>query len=106
MTLSALVWLVEEAWPALVIAGALGVGVGFATASPRPTPARGWMTVVVFLLVLAGAAAAAWLAVVPGRAGLWLETALLLVAPYLAGCGLGGLLGLTRRGRTGASPAA
>jgi predicted flap endonuclease-1-like 5' DNA nuclease len=42
-----------------------------------------------FALLLAAGATAAGLRWLPGREGLWLETALLLLAPYLVGCALG-----------------
>jgi predicted flap endonuclease-1-like 5' DNA nuclease len=42
-----------------------------------------------FALLLAAGATAVGLRWLPGRQGLWLETALLLLAAYLAGCALG-----------------
>ncbi len=85
---------------ALAAAAALGLVVGFA-GSPgergrRPGPA--WP----IGLALAGlaAAAAAW-PFVPGRAGLWLETGLLMTLAYLAGCAAGCI---ARRLAGGAGP--
>lgn len=42
-----------------------------------------------FALLIAAGVTVAWLRWLPGRYGLWLETALLLLAAYLVGCALG-----------------
>lgn len=96
--------LLQVVWPGLVIGFTLGFAIGLATCSPAPPSRAGWIAAVMALLGIAVAAALAMLEVVPGRAGLWLETGLLLVAAYVAGCGLGGLLGAgLRRGPASSS---
>jgi CDP-diglyceride synthetase len=91
-------------WPGLVIAFTLGFAVGLATCSPALPPRAGWVGAALTLGCFVVAAILAVLEVVPGRAALWLETALLLVAAYVPGCGLGGLLGsVLRRSRASSS---
>ena len=59
-----------------------------------------------FALLLAAGVTAAGLRWLPGREGLWLETALLLLAPYLVGCALGCFArGWLSGGRTAAEAA-
>ncbi len=73
---------------ALAAAAALGLVVGFAD-RPRGEERRAgsaWPALLVLLAV--PPAAAAWL-LVAGRAGLWLETGLLMSGAYLAGCAVG-----------------
>lgn len=84
--------LVTHLWPALLAALALGLGVGwFSCAKETSRAARVWALAAA--LTFAVGCAAAMLALTSGRAGLWLETALLLGGLYLAGCCLGCLLG-------------
>ncbi|WP_279604827.1 hypothetical protein [Methylobacterium sp. J-070] len=78
--------LLDGFWPGLAGAGALGLVIG---------GLAGWPDrygVPLGLFVLAGLLAAAALAeAVPGVPGLWLETAALILPPYLAGCTIGAL---------------
>ena len=86
--------LVGVFWPGLAGAGLLGLVVGWLAGWPaRPG-------VPLALCAAAGLLAALALAgPVPGLPGLWLEGAGLVLAPYLAGCGLGALVRrLTARG--------
>lgn len=68
--------LLAHLWPGLVAALALGLAVGLLAGRP------GRWTLAGHLGLLAGVAAATLL--VPGRAGLWLEGAGLMLALYLA----------------------
>lgn len=77
-------------WMPMVAATALGLAVGAMSASG---PSGGRRSVVVAAGLLAAAVAAALLRWPPGRAGLWLETGILLAGCYLGGCALGCLLG-------------
>jgi predicted flap endonuclease-1-like 5' DNA nuclease len=71
---------------------ALGVFVGFCARGARGAPGgSGWPTLVAYLFLLGAMAAATRL--LPGRPGLWLETALLAFAAYGIGCGFGWLVG-------------
>lgn len=86
--------LLGSLWPGLVGAAVLGCGVGWLAG----WPARPWVP----LALGATAALLAALALsdrVPGLPGLWLESAGLILPPYLAACGLGALVrGLSARG--------
>jgi predicted flap endonuclease-1-like 5' DNA nuclease len=83
-----------SAWS--LAAAAIGLVVGASTCAAkrlegeRPDPRAAWPFLAIFLYVLG--VAAALLKLLPGRAGLWLEAALLLGAAYLIGCVLGCLL--------------
>lgn len=71
-------------WPGSLAALVLGLGIGgFAglPAGPAIPAALGAAT-----LALAGLAVAG---IVPGIPGFWLESAVAMLAPYLAGCALG-----------------
>jgi predicted flap endonuclease-1-like 5' DNA nuclease len=97
-----MLYLAQTLLPWLIAALALGLVVGWR--SCRQVPRRdglGWLGIGLALFVLGLAAAA--MALIPGRAGLWFDTALLFVAWYLAGCCVGCVAsGLMR----GAEPAA
>ena len=78
-------------WPGSLAALALGLAVGgFAgfPAGPAIPAALGVAT-----LALAGLSLAE---IVPGTAGLWLEGAVAVLAPYLVGCALGALARVRR----------
>ena len=82
-------------WAALLIALALGMTVGLLTRSSGSRKmsvmrAGSWLAWSL-LLFLVGVVLAV-LHAIPDRPGLWLETALLLVAAYLLGCPISGLL--------------
>ena len=81
-------YLIEILWGWLLAALALGAVVGWITcARERGNWFTGWVpwALVVFALLLVLAA----MSLVPGRAGLWLETGLLLFSAYIIGCCLG-----------------
>ncbi len=80
--------LVASLWPQLAAALALGLAVGALTGLPRSRPALAAAGLP--CACLAGLSALALLRTAPGAAGLWIETAALLLGAYLAGCGLGG----------------
>ncbi len=89
---------------ALAAAAALGLVVGFAGgpgegSSPGNRRAGPAWPIALALAGLAAAAAAG--PFVPGRAGLWLETGLLMTLAYLAGCAAGCI---ARRLAGGAGP--
>ncbi|MCF4129372.1 hypothetical protein [Methylobacterium sp. SyP6R] len=81
--------IVSVAWPGLLAALLIGAGTGLWAGLPAgrgPGLAAG----LVALLALATAATAV-AGLVPGREGFWVESAALMLAAYLFGCGLGGL---------------
>lgn len=65
-----------------------GILVGWFTTGGRPSRV-GWALVAAAGAIGAGAVAAAALAIVPGAAGLLLDTGLVFALTYLAGCGIG-----------------
>lgn len=81
--------LASSLWPELAAGLALGLAVGALTGLPRGGLAlAGAAFLLVGLVVLIGVAA---LRTLPGPAGLWVETGVLVLGGYLAGCALGGL---------------
>jgi predicted flap endonuclease-1-like 5' DNA nuclease len=78
--------------PWLLVALAVGGVVGWRSWSSAPR--RGWLAGWILPAVLAFAIALllAVLNVLPGRAGLWLEVALLMVSAYVFGCFIAGML--------------
>jgi hypothetical protein len=96
--------LAHQIWPALAAAFVLGLAFGGLSrvegglAAPRSRIALG-----VLLIALAALGLSAALDLVPGRPGLWLDSAVLHLALYLAGCGLGWLLSRLRAGRAGSA---
>lgn len=92
--------LVSNLWPGLAGALVLGLAAGGLTGFPRGRgPVAAAAVVGAATLALA---ALALLQRVPGRAGLWVETAALMLAAYLGGCFIGAL---ARRAR-GSGPSA
>src|SRR5215475_13726060 len=94
----------------LIVALGIGLVVGWRTY--LNTPRRNWGDEWIVLGALAfvvGVIVAA-LKLLPGRYGLWLEIALLMMAVYIVGCFLGGglkrLLGAHESGNAAAMPAA
>lgn len=82
-------YLLATYWLPLLLALVLGAAIGFFTFSP---PARGWWprswpnwckALGAFFVI---GVAVAWLGLLPGYAGHYLETALLLLAAYFIGC--------------------
>ncbi|WP_342149362.1 hypothetical protein [Methylorubrum sp. SB2] len=76
-------------WPGLAAALALGLTVGALAGFPRSRAT--WLAAGLPLLALAGLIGLAAFGTAPGRAGLRIEIAALVLAGYLAGCGLGAL---------------
>ena len=78
--------------PWLLVALAIGGVVGWRSWSNAPR--RGWLSGWILPAVLAFAIGLllAILKVLPGRAGLWLEIALLMASAYIFGCFIGGML--------------
>lgn len=76
-------------WPGLAAALLLGTCVGALTGLPRER--FGLAGAALSSGLLAGLAGLALLDTVPGQAGLWVETAALMLGAYLAGCLAGGV---------------
>jgi predicted flap endonuclease-1-like 5' DNA nuclease len=95
-------YLVSQYWPWLLAAFALGLVVGAATWSRGV--AAGWLSGWLGwgLIGFAVCLLVALFKLMPGRWGLWLDTALWHFVAYIAGCWLGGLL---RGALAGAQPA-
>jgi predicted flap endonuclease-1-like 5' DNA nuclease len=92
-------YLIQQYWFWLLAALVLGLIIGWLTFAPRATSWwRGWVPVATLVFVVG--LLLAIVKMVPGVAGLWLDTALLFFATYIAGCFLGswlrGLLGISQ----------
>ncbi len=86
-----MLYLLQELSAWLIGAFAIGLVVGSSTCDGERRDQRaGWPLLGLFLYALG--AVAAFLKLLPGRAGFWLETALLLSAAYFIGCLSGCLL--------------
>lgn len=85
-------------WPALATSLLLGAGSGWLAGLPRTRGARGSALALVLATVACTGLALA--GPVPGRPGLWIEGAALLLAAYLAGA----VLTAGATGRTSARP--
>jgi len=96
--------LIGHYWPALAIALLLGVLIGRFAGRPRPAERPGlWLALVAGLgAAAAGVAASGWL---QGRAGLHLESGLLLLGAYALGCALGSGLSRLSAQRASSPPA-
>ncbi|GEP09367.1 hypothetical protein [Methylobacterium gnaphalii] len=80
--------LVSALWPGLAGALLLGACIGALTGLPRERASLiAAASLVVALAVLGGLTVSQ---TVPGQAGLWVETATLMLAAYLVGCLAGG----------------
>ena len=73
-------------WPGSLAALVLGLGIGRFAGPPAGPAIPGGLGAAT--LVLAGVSVAG---IVPGAAGFWMESAVAVLAPYLAGCALGAL---------------
>ena len=79
-------------WPALAAAAALGVAFGWLGWRERSAGFGGRLGLILAIVAFGAGASLAVLGQVPGRPGLWLETALATALAYLAGCILGSLV--------------
>jgi hypothetical protein len=92
--------LARQIWPALAAAFVLGLLFGgLSRVEGGLAASRSRISLAVLLVALAALGLAAALDVVPGRPGLWLDSAVLHLALYLVGCGLGWLLSRLRAAR-------
>jgi hypothetical protein len=92
--------LVIRLWPGLAAAMLLGLIV-CATGRPiRPIGAARRLAAAIAITLLVAGAVLSVLQVLPGAVGLWLDSAVLHAAAYLAGCCLGALIGRARRGQS------
>ncbi|WP_315862563.1 hypothetical protein [Phreatobacter aquaticus] len=86
-----MIYLAQTFW--LPLALTLVGGIAWGLFSPSRPPTRGTVRLVdVLAIAIVAAGVASVLKWLPGRPGLWLDTALLFVLAYGAGCVLGGLL--------------
>lgn len=84
-------YLIQQYWFSLLAALVFGLLIGWLTFAPRATAWwRGWMPLAAIAFVVGLLLAVFKL--VPGLAGLWLDTALLFVTSYVIGCFLGSWL--------------
>ena len=85
-----MIYLAQTLWLPLVLTAVAGLGWGLL--SPlRPSSRRLSWLVDGAAMVIAAACVASVLKWLPGRPGLWLDTALLFTLAYVAGCLVGGL---------------
>ncbi|MCE4224645.1 hypothetical protein HCU64_12850 [Methylobacterium sp. C25] len=80
--------LASTLWPGLAGALLLGICIGALMGLPRGRASLISAASLVALLAILGGLAVSQ--TVPGQAGLWVDTALLMLATYLAGCLAGG----------------
>lgn len=90
--------LLASLWPALALSAALGLVLASFGGAGRGLPSAGWPVKALAVGALLAGIALAWLRLVPGAAGLWLDLAVLLAAAYGAGVILGSLLRRLVRG--------
>jgi hypothetical protein len=83
--------LLQHHLPVLAVPLLGGVLAGWFTTQAR-TSRAGWTLVAAGGLILLAALVASALKIVPGESGLQLDTALVFVLTYLAGCGVGFLV--------------
>lgn len=81
--------LLQHLWPALAIAAVLGLGFTLVFGTGVGLPSARWELRIAALLALLVGALVAFLGVVPGRAGLWLDIGMLCVLAYAAGTSIG-----------------
>jgi hypothetical protein len=92
-------------WPGLAAAAAFGVAIGWWSGAAGPMRPGGRLAAILAALCLIAAAAVAGLGLVPGRAGFWLDSAVLHALAYLVGAGLGSIArGLGRPGPVVTAP--
>jgi hypothetical protein len=91
--------LARQVWPALALALVIGLPFGWLSRAGSGIVWRAQLAIAVLTLVLGVLGLSVALDLVPGRPGLWLDSALLHLAAYLVGCGLGWLAARLRNGR-------
>lgn len=97
--------LLQHLWPALAISAVLGLGFTLVFGTGVGLPSARWEVRIAALLALLVGALVAFLGVVPGRAGLWLDIGTLCVLAYAVGTGIGAALRrLAPRGRRVSEP--
>lgn len=84
--------LAERLWPAIAVAGVLGLLLTAFIGRGRSSLSASRLVAGLALAALAGAGVVVWLGIVPGRPGLWVETAVLVLAAYAAGSVFGALI--------------
>lgn len=85
MTVSGTAFLLERLWWAVAAASLLGLLFGGIGGPGRGSLSSGRASRLGAVGLLAAAAGVAWLGLLPGRPGLWLEAAVLVGAGYAAG---------------------
>jgi hypothetical protein len=91
--------LARGVWPALAAAFLIGVPFGWVSRVEAGAAWRGRLALAALAFALGALALSATLDLVPGRAGFWLDSALLHLAAYVVGCGLGWLAAQVRKDR-------
>ena len=92
-------------WPAIALACGLGLVFAALGGRGRATPSASRIARALAVALWLAGALAAWLQLVRGQAGIWLDAAILILCAYGIGCLIGaGLRGAWRR-RAGAAPA-
>lgn len=84
--IASLRFLFDHLWPMLAAGFGLGICVGVATCSPRPAAILSRLALTFWAVLVAAGATASALGWLPGRHGLWLDSAVLLVVAYAIGC--------------------
>jgi hypothetical protein len=85
-------FIISHYWVAVLLALGLGLVIGFISCgrSALPKGFNRWGSAGLIATLVVGLVV--WLAVFPGRLGLWFETLLLTFLTYIVGCFLGTLL--------------
>jgi hypothetical protein len=92
--------LARQVWPALALALVIGLPFGWLSRAGGGAVWHGRLALAVLAVALGALALSAAFDLVAGGAGLWLDSALLHLAAYLLGCGLGWLAAQLRKGRS------
>jgi hypothetical protein len=96
-------YLLNALWLPLVLAVLLGLAAGWWIGRSAEGRSGAWVAWPLAILAVGGIGA--WWQLLPGRAGLWLDAGLLLLAAYAAGSLAGGLAGRARGGAAGSRAA-
>lgn len=97
--------LLQHLWPALALAGVLGLGVVLVFGRGNGLPSARLDVTAGAILLLLVALILAVLQAVPGRAGLWLDIAVACVLFYASGVGIGSAISWWRERGEAAEPA-